>query len=458
MESESVSDAAVGSCLILLLQTSTTMSQPVADVSGDASTETRLQAAGRFVVDAIRVVLGQAAPEGGPLRVAVLGCGRTESAIVESLLPATTASAPWVELIPGVHSGLDDSAAAALATHSPTGDCATAEGISESIRLAMQWMAENPEGPAPTVVLCTDGALLDAVARARVGSLTALLRAMGGSKAMEWTANPTKDHATLLDTLAKRTSREAVAASRPPYPEFDLRAGWMTKVGNAESEWEDAFATDMPCGRLAVSDGAGSAIYSRLLAKLLTESAGAAPPILGETAAFFSWVDDCRTAWHRGIDYPNLKWSQQAKVDRVGGAATLLMLEFSIHPKGGIVWAALAVGDACLFWVRDNRLIASFPCIASQDFGKFPDLLSSRQAPTRSPLRAAGRALPGDLFVLATDAVSQWLLRCMENSGGVDWNALHETESDAWPIRFRELFDARQIENDDFTIVFARLR
>src|SRR5207237_3291793 len=81
-------------------------------------------------------------------------------------------------------------------------------------------------------------------------------------------------------------------------------------------------------------------------------------------------------------------------------------------------WHALAVGDSCLFQVRDGGLLRAFPLTRAADFGNSPHLVGSR-APgpggTHPPgLRKQGDRRPGDRLWLMTDALAQWFLRDAE--------------------------------------------
>jgi hypothetical protein len=95
-----------------------------------------------------------------------------------------------------------------------------------------------------------------------------------------------------------------------------------------------------------------------------------------------------------------------------GSFATLVGIEFRhLETSGRLGWKAVAVGDSCLLVLRGGRFEVAFPVAAAADFGTRPALVPSsadRQCP--EPEWLAGRAEPGDLFLLATDAVARYLL------------------------------------------------
>ena len=92
----------------------------------------------------------------------------------------------------------------------------------------------------------------------------------------------------------------------------------------------------------------------------------------------------------------------------------------STRPRRGRsgTWRALAVGDSCLFRTRAGRLLKAFPLTAAAHFGNQPSLLGSRRTgPEPTPKQARGRWRPGDRFLVMTDALAQWFLYRIEQSG-----------------------------------------
>ncbi|HEY2908728.1 MAG TPA: hypothetical protein VGI99_00690, partial [Gemmataceae bacterium] len=77
----------------------------------------------------------------------------------------------------------------------------------------------------------------------------------------------------------------------------------------------------------------------------------------------------------------------------------------------GLVWKAVAVGDSCLFQVRGNRFDVVFPLTSVEQFGNQPLLVpSSTDQPCPEPEWLAGWTEPGELFIMATDAVARFIL------------------------------------------------
>lgn len=237
-----------------------------------------------------------------------------------------------------------------------------------------------------------------------------------------------------------------------------VRALWLVKGGNAEAEYEDAFAADAGRGLVAVCDGAGEGIFCRDWATRLAADYVREAPDLDDAAAVAAWLAPLQQAWRAAIRYPELRYSQQAKVDRYGAAATLLVWRLTAVGAGEYAWRAWAVGDSCLFWVRDGRVLLTFPFGAPAEFQAAPALLSSQPArAVPGPLTAEGRCRPGDLFLLATDAIAcRWLAEA-EAGPPPDLGKLAATAEEVWRGEIESLRAAGAIVNDDCTAVVIEI-
>jgi hypothetical protein len=250
-----------------------------------------------------------------------------------------------------------------------------------------------------------------------------------------------------------------IAGSSPPLCEE--RKLQEPKMGNSAEEYEDSVATDLRCGRFVIADGAGQGIFSRQWADLLTQRWLEQPPDVAESDALSAWVAAARQSWREIIRYPELSGLHQEKVDRLGTGATLLALELTAGSSdlGCHSWRAAAVGDCCLFHVRNNELLQTFPVQKSADFGTTPNLIPTvRQfAPHIRAATAQGGGEPGDLYILATDAVAQHLLQRHESDAEIDWTKLWNADPTCWQQLLEEWRDQRQIVNDDSTLIMVRV-
>jgi hypothetical protein len=235
----------------------------------------------------------------------------------------------------------------------------------------------------------------------------------------------------------------------------------LPKQGYQPEEYEDAWAHT--AARLALADGASDAFESRLWAQALVQAFIHQSPEL-HRAALLDWLATPIQVWKEGIHWQQLPWYAEEKARR-GAFATLLGVTFAWPATDGTgeadataPWAALAVGDVCLFQIRAEEVIVHFPVQRAVDFGTTPPLLSSRLDYNRRSLEAlrtcTGESWPGDLFVLATDALAAWFLRQVE-AGARPWQCLIGLTADTFAALVTSLRHEGVMRNDDVTLVLA---
>ena len=247
----------------------------------------------------------------------------------------------------------------------------------------------------------------------------------------------------------------------------------LPKSGNRLNENEDACTIRFPLRigdadrgpvRIAVSDGASQSAFARRWAGLLANAfAFADPPKLCtlNEGSFNEWLAPARKRWDTAVPWSRLPWHGKAK-SRAGAFATLLGLTIESSPDGppGLRWRAVAVGDSCLFVVREGRLHRSFPLEDPSEFGNRPDLVCSKPASAGRTWNAVHRAHdwcePGDLFILATDALACWFL-ASDDSRERPWEAVAALNSSTWAGWVEDRRRSGQMRNDDTTLVMLEM-
>ncbi len=277
---------------------------------------------------------------------------------------------------------------------------------------------------------------------------------------------------------------------------------YVPKRGNAQEEYEDAFFPDGFSGtvsafRCAVADGASESAFANIWAELLVRGFGHRRLNVAEL----------RNHWKQEVKGRPLPWFLEKKVGR-GAFAAFIGLSLR-DPTGGRekarkaekvltaadwmpsnevggkgsagepsgngwhtdedlarkakcagTWRAIAVGDSCLFHVRDDELVTVGPVCKSDQFDNSPYLLGSNSsgAIRRGADHVSvhcGTWSKRDLFYLATDAMSQWLLYRVE-SGLAPWEMLRELGADD-TLPFDELVaemrSEHDLHNDDTTLL-----
>lgn len=271
----------------------------------------------------------------------------------------------------------------------------------------------------------------------------------------------------------------------------------LEKAGNAREEYEDACAHAAHASGahlLAVADGATEAMLSGPWARALVEAwcahgadaATPAPPAEVEVAlvaddegsATVGWAREAPrrpaflgaaqaefAAWRarylaeREARGKVVQWFEEPGLER-GAYATFLGLSLAppLDEHGGL-WEAVAVGDCCVFQLREGTLLRAFPLERAEGFGNSPALLASRADRSAAGLRHLARAegdwMSGDLFLLASDALAQWLLHAAEEGAPLWETVAAAAADDAFDTLVAKL-RADGMRNDDVTLVAAR--
>jgi hypothetical protein len=225
----------------------------------------------------------------------------------------------------------------------------------------------------------------------------------------------------------------------------------VPKREHSLDECQDAVAIDVPHGRFAIADGASESAQSGLWARLLVDAF-----VRGDGPPWPEWIEPLKRVWADTVKVPEaetLPWFLESRY-REGAFATFLGVWLD-----GQHWKAVAVGDSCLFHVREGRLMASYPLEHSSQFDSTPWLIGSRSSTDEVPrLQAhhfAGSWRLGDRLFLMTDALSRWFLSSAED-GDEPWMAieglLHQTEQ-TFAEWINLLRVARVLKNDDTTLV-----
>ena len=232
-------------------------------------------------------------------------------------------------------------------------------------------------------------------------------------------------------------------------------AGRLAKHGNALDECEDAFSYSS--SRFAVSDGATESSYSSVWAEILTRTFCAGDGHLETPGAIGAWLEASRQewlVWEADISArKDLPWFTRDKL-RSGAFATFVGISFRESQ-----WIAFGFGDACLFVVRSDALIDSFPLSSGAEFSTSPALLSSRDddLPIEESSLRAGSAAPGDRIYLATDALAQWFFDDFE-AGRKPWDALDGiSSSEDLEIFVTEERAGHRMRNDDVALLSVEI-
>ena len=240
----------------------------------------------------------------------------------------------------------------------------------------------------------------------------------------------------------------------------------LRQAGTETRLYEDAYAFDEAAGRAAVADGAGDAFEAGVWARLLVSTFVHAPPTV-DPSAFLEWLRWPARAWNASLHWAALPWYAEEKARNVGSLATLLGFNLDDASNGDsktICWRAVAVGDACLLHVRKHEVLIRFPIENAEVFGTTPALLSTRLQHDKLVLEDGalrhydGTCQAGDLFLLATDAMAEWLYGLADlNELKLGWESISTLIEEDFEALIEELRTQSIIRNDDVTLLVLRV-
>lgn len=233
-----------------------------------------------------------------------------------------------------------------------------------------------------------------------------------------------------------------------PLPSVSHWTCAVPKAGGEAGDYEDAaaVATESWPVCAAVTDGATESVFAKGWAERLAQGivdTGATTPEAIRNA-LPEWQSEWREAVRsRTTDRP---WYVAAKAAEGAFAA---VLGLSLHADGG--WRAVSVGDCCLFHVRGEECLKSWPFGTPDAFTNRPALVPSRsEQDVPSPETITGTWRPTDRFVLATDAVATWFLK-----EGLPMGA--RLREDALPEAIKAARADGSLRNDDATVLVLDL-
>lgn len=226
------------------------------------------------------------------------------------------------------------------------------------------------------------------------------------------------------------------------------------KLGNDEREYEDAFAARDDRGKYAIADGASDSIFSGIWARNLVNTfVGMDGPDSEDTSdVIHSLIRSSRDSWYRDIKWGDLGLFVKNKAIK-GSFSTFLGIDLHRNDTGYIV-DIIAVGDSCIMYLLDGKL-ESFPIDDPGKFSNTPNLIwSGYGAPFSGEFRwkkpefstLSLELEEGESIMLATDALSKWILENRETS----WDQL--MDCGGHESLFDDLRRKREMRNDDITL------
>jgi len=237
-------------------------------------------------------------------------------------------------------------------------------------------------------------------------------------------------------------------------PATEWISATLPKIGNRAEENEDAVANAADGLRFAIADGATEGWESGRWSSHVASAFIRQPPT---PDAFPAWLAEVRRVWVPPAVNGPVPWYAVAKQEE-GSFSTMAGLEIRrTKTAPGWGWRAVAIGDSCILHVRGDALQVAFPLTAATEFGNRPRLVpSGAKTPCPEPEWLAGRAAPGDLFILATDAVAARLFHppTFKSALAAVDESLRTRDSQTLLALLREV---QATINDDVSVIGIRL-
>jgi hypothetical protein len=205
-------------------------------------------------------------------------------------------------------------------------------------------------------------------------------------------------------------------------PQFNLApvfaATTAKDVGLPESN-EDTYVVHVESSRAAIFDGSTESFAAQRWARLLAQ----------HWAQSENWLDHAQREYAIAVSSMELSWAQ-AEAEKRGSFSTMSAIQME---AGGIT--ATLIGDSCLFLVKSGIVIRSLPFTLETQFTSVPNALSSSPQDAILNSRALDESIwrinlmPNEVdeVVLATDAVSAWLLG---DDHAQRWETLRQVTND----------------------------
>lgn len=235
-----------------------------------------------------------------------------------------------------------------------------------------------------------------------------------------------------------------------------LGAFKTNKFGNSSDEYEDSFAISSDRFKIAISDGATEASFSKEWAEILVNYFINNPP----EKVTNEWLEAVYAKFISSINISKLPWYAQNKVIEQGSYATLSGIK--IDNEGGN-FIGLAVGDSCIFWV-DSEGYHLFPFRNVEEFNSRPFLISTMKQNNDEIDNEKNQKIINNklssgktVFYLMTDALACWFVgECCK--GNIPWNELDNIKDEENFLSFiSELRNSKALKNDDVTLVMLEV-
>lgn len=237
-----------------------------------------------------------------------------------------------------------------------------------------------------------------------------------------------------------------------------------SKKEETAADCQDAWNKNEIIGRYAVADGATLSFFPKRWAELLVERfcypQGTSLSL--EEKNWQEWIEPIQQEWLEWVSKTVQADKTYMLVDRLSklesALSTFIGIEFNVDEGE---WKALILGDSCLFH-QSSSGFKSYLLEKLADFQYRPKSFASFQKDNPvggSPEVKSDKALPGDIFILATDALAKWIVQHKEVGKAKLEEALDQLKQIETDEQFNQFVDQARdykdvrLVNDDVTLM-----
>jgi len=223
----------------------------------------------------------------------------------------------------------------------------------------------------------------------------------------------------------------------------------LPKLGEFPDTNADNCATDVSSSRFAIADGVSQSFDPRIWSLRVSENA-----VRSGGQISVDSIEELSKEVDTAIpdDEP---WYVSEMRDR-GSQSTILCIDFE-KSEQGIVLNLCSVGDCCAFQIRDGKVISSWPFRREIDFPMRPHAVMTKFPFITGDIEYEKWLLnDSDEVILATDAMSRFLVRAVERNRDIELESVFPFLSSGSDV-FSEWADSARregvLEDDDLTVM-----
>ncbi len=236
------------------------------------------------------------------------------------------------------------------------------------------------------------------------------------------------------------------------------------KSEHDETTCEDAYGDDATRGLFAVADGAGTTLFSNVWARTLIDYFLDVPLLNSDPFEVEWWLRQVQEHY-KAPHIENTAWNARQKMQDQGSHSTLATLRVSHSDEASTLATLLVFGDSCILINKAGvDEVSSFPLEGATEFDRSPICLPSKLSLFHRHFHTAHLRLvelaAGDRVILATDAVSRWIVSAGDgfyHSRKPAFEAVFKERPESWPSFIRYCRKQGEMVDDDSTALLLAL-